>query len=645
MNETNVQRIDLRNPKTFRGENLTERQMNQRYTILSELEETLDAEGKPLSPRSTKELKELVDLVTRSKREILEGSFPICRLIAPHYWVVFPSPEGRKIAKYKEIGEHLEEIPQSERGVLLAVQKVSDRNWFNEAIKMQGEVVLISDFMDSLRYSYIANICLLRSSALLTKEAKIFKEVLTIYKHSANLYEDQIAFNRSVENNLLKSAESSHKNLRNFHEEILQICGNTLQQNDQIFTRCSELHNDQTQLALNLSTQLEEHCAKFLTKIEDLKGQVTTCINNISSQNVNVQDALSRMNILLMKRQQLKEKKDSDLQKLNEKVASDRQKLKEKIDSQCQQLHQKIDSHRQQINQKDQRVREEFDRFQAQKRAEDASRREERVGGTNVSFLGIPIFSQEPTIKIHEANFGSNETRQTYLQLSHESAQLENQLLKERQDLENQFSQERQETERKFAQEREAMEQKFAQEQGALDQEITNAKNTLAQTMLDNGVAQYGTDQKSMEKAISYLTSATAALTQFEIGLNIRRSQAQKQIGVCKKELGIERFVSMPQILRYLEDSMARIVQIKSLWIESNRGSVTIQECRRLEQGIQVKLINALSTSANDPNALEGIANDLAAYLPNTEQNPDELFQQKLISYEGLLLKYTQNEV
>ena len=330
--------IDLSVVNTLRNQNLTPAQFNQRYTILCELEEKLDSENKPLSPKSRKELTQLAELVTKSKNTILTGTLPICRLTTPFYWVVFPSAETLKIEKYRNIGVNLNEIPKSSMGVLQAIQPGTTHNWFHNAMQLHINSVFRSDFMDSLRYAFIANVNLIRSSALLTKEPKIFKEVLKIYKLSTDLYEDQIKFNRSVEKNLIESAQSSHRRLENFHLDILEICGPSLEQNDKVLTNCKMFHDEETKKSLLLYTQLEQHCEKFVKKIAKLNEDVTECLTTISSKHETVISALSHMNNLIVQRQQLDQEMNVKRKQLNEEMNTLRKQSNEEMSVKRKQL-------------------------------------------------------------------------------------------------------------------------------------------------------------------------------------------------------------------------------------------------------------------------------------------------------------------
>ena len=246
-----------------------------------------------------------------------------------------------------------------------------------------------------------------------------------------------------------------------------------------------------------------------------------------------------------------------------------------------------------------------------------------------VSFLSNTTTSDH----VVEADFGSKEAYQTYLQLKNQGADLEQQTASRELELNRQIREREAELNRQLR-EREAQ----------LNEEIIAAQNALTQSMLVGGVLQYGIDKQSMEQAISCLTSASAALTQLQVALNIRQSQATNQIEVCKNDLEKVDFLNLHQILGFLEDFTAGIVQKQFLSLESSRQTFTIQGCRRMEQSIQNEIALALSNSATNPNALQQITDKLGAYLPGIEKKPEELLLEKLVD-DVKLLELTQGNL
>lgn len=608
--------LDLSNVNSLRNQNLTPEQGNQRYTILSQLEEELDGQGKSLSPKSQKELKQLSELVEKGTNEVLTGSFAICRLTTAHYRIVYPSAEAQKIEKYKKLGSCLSIIPKSSMGVLQAIQPGTTDNWFYEAMKNHINSVFRTDFVNALRFGFIANINLIRSSAMLTKEPKIFKEVLKIYKDSTDIYEHQVTFNRSVEKNLIESAQTSHRRLEDFHGEILEICGPKLQPNEKVFKSCKTFHDNELEKSLALYTKLEMHCGEFVKKIENLNGSVTNCIATISSKHETVMDALSRMNGLILKRQEI-----------NEELSLKRRQLHEEMTAQRNLSNEEMKVKRHHLEEQRKRIEKEYQHFQQSKSKEDVSRRIETK--TDKKEGGFWFFSWESTTttsEVHEADFGSKETYQTFLKLKSEGATLELQTANREAEL------------NKKIREREAeLNKSLWERETKLNAEILNAQNALTQAMLTGGILQYGIDQTSMEQAVSCLTSASAALTQLEIALNIRRSQAKNQIEACKKDLGTVEFRNLPHILAFLEDLTAEVVHKQFLALESNRQVMTIQDCRQAEQVLQLEIANALSLSATDPDALQNVSKKIGAFLPSIDKKPEDIFVGKLIDDKKML--------
>jgi hypothetical protein len=547
-----AQPINLQDPKTFRNLTLNTAQFNQRYQILQEAEETLADQGKELTPRSKKELSDLSDLFTKSTVGVLVGRYPVHRLTAPHYFVQFGVTS---VDKYKEVGTHLVELPKSGVGVIQAVQPNAADNWFHKAIVMQTAAVFKSDFMDALRCAFIANICLLRASSLLVKEPAIFRQILDLYGNSHDLYQDQIAFNRRVELKLIESAEDSHTRIENFHRQIAQICGSQLEEKPAVIDSALILHKDETAQALALYTDLRNYCDEFLTKISTLEKKITHCIKSIATKQDLIVDALGKINALMIQQQDLNKKKDQ--------------------------------------------LQKDFDKFQETKEKEWKSRKEEREGGGSVSFLGITIWSEAPTIKIVEADFGSKQAFDDYLKIRAETAQL--------------------------------------------TQQLEAAKNHLTTSMLNSGILHYGQDTTKLTDAISSLSAALASVKELELALKIRKSQAETQIETCQSFLrvgGSGMFKGIDEVLGFLEASLARIVKQKSLWLESNRQTLTLQDCRKLEGGIRLKVTNALVQLAEgNDSAIGAISDELQKFLPTNATTPKviELFNERLVSNVRML--------
>lgn len=548
----NTPNINLHDPNTFRNATLNTEQFNKRYQILQELEEELDKDNKILSPKSRKELTDLSEIFKRNQDTVLTGVFPVHRLSTPFYFVKFGVTT---VDKYREVENRIIELPKTGVGVIEAVQPSAADNWFHKAITMQTTAVFTSGFLDALRNAFIANMCLLRASTLLVDEPTVFRQVLALYGNSHDLYQDQIAFNRSVETNLLASAEDSHIRIESFHRQILKICGSNIQDNPDVIKEAIALHEEETTQSLKLYTELRNHCDKFLGKITALEKNVISCIKGISKRQDLIEDAIGKINALMLQQQELDKKKEQ--------------------------------------------MQKEFDDYQRLKEKEWNTRKEEKVSGRSISLLGIPIWTESDTIRIVEANFGSSEAYKNYLRIR--------------------------------------------SEEKSLAQDIEAAKANLTNSMISSGILYHGQDPAHLDKVIKILSSAIASIKVLESALYIRKSQAETQIETCKSLLrtgGKGMFNGVDEVLGFLDASISRVVKQKSLWLESNRQTFTLQECRRLEGGIRLKVTTALAQLAQgDNSAITSMAEELKQYLPevsNTQQI-QQYFEMRLVNNQRML--------
>lgn len=548
--------INLDDPTSFRNMTLTLTEAKGRYTILTNQEAELDEQDQVLTPRTARELSELGVLLKRCNTEALNGEFPICRLknlqsTTPHYFVKIGTVQTN-IEKYKEIETHLQEVPKSNLQIVLSIQDDAPKNWFNQALGFQVDAIFRAGFLYALKGAFIADVHLLKASSLLTKEPILFKQVLDLYKDSYELYGHQDAFNRSVQLKILKGAKESYERIHNCHHQILQICGSQLAENPQIHAVANTCYQEEVKASLALSQDLKTSCDVFLNKIAALENSVSSCMVAISNKNEKVVNALASLNDLLTKQQDLGQKKV--------------------------------------------KVQREFEEFQSRKQKEWASRKEEREGGQEVSILGITIWSKAPTIKISEANFGSADAYQRYLNARNEEE--------------------------------------------ALAGKIESAKVQLTDFMKASGIMQYGQSAANLDQAIGSLSAALASVQEMRIALLDRKNQAEGQIETCQSMLetiGAGTFSDLSQVLGFLDSSLSRIVNQKYIWLETHRQTFALQKCRELESDVRKVVSDGLiKLSQGDHMAIEGIVAELNRFLPS--KGAVAAYQATLPSDKDLLL-------
>lgn len=361
--------IDLNNPQTFRGATLTPTQLKERFKILTELEESLDTQGKQLSPKSTKELKQVMELTGKAETQVLDGlpAFPICRLVAPHYYVQF----GRtKVGFYKEIQTQILEVPRTAMQVLQAVQPMAQATWFQGAVIAQTQAVLSSDFITVLRTTLVGNMCLLRASVLLMRKPNLFREILSLYASSNDLYNTQISCNRKFELALIRSAEESYLALRTLHQKVFEICGPNLEENTELAGAVQAFEVEDANVSLKINSEITQYCDTFLKQIDRLKTSTEECIGRITQRSEKVAAAKAEMEAVVKQQNELRAQQ--------------------------------------------QQIQTEYNQFQSQKRQEIDSRHTVTTSRSAYLFGFIPLFSSSHS-EVVEADFGSKEGYQKYL--------------------------------------------------------------------------------------------------------------------------------------------------------------------------------------------------------------------------------------
>jgi hypothetical protein len=365
---------DLSKPETFRGQTLTPEQMRERLRVLTELEEQLDQQSKMLSPKSAKELREVVALNEKSKVKVLEGEapFPICRLSAPYYWVQF----GRtKVDYYNDVKRQIEGVPTTPVQVLQAIQPMAQSNWFHGAIMAHAQNVLSSDFMDAIKTTLVGNMSILRASLLLMGKPDLFRQVLSLYSSSNDLYNKQISYNRSFELELLKNTEDTYRALRTLHTKVVDICGPTLEENPSLAQAVQQFRMAEAEVTLTANTTINTYCETFLHEIDDLKTRTQECINTITARNTKVKDAMAHM-AKVVQQQTL-------------------------------------------LNEKQNQMQADFDAYQSAKQKEVNAKQQTVQKTANYKLFFITVYSSNYTV-ITESDFGSKDAYARYLAVKKE---------------------------------------------------------------------------------------------------------------------------------------------------------------------------------------------------------------------------------
>jgi len=374
--------VDLNKRETFKGHVLTPEQMRARLQILTVLAEQIDKQepGKQLTPKSIKEFEQLDQLNDRAGNEVLDGQppFKICLVPnIPYYRVQF----GRtKVESYKDVQQQIAEVPRTPVQVLRAIQPMSRASSFQGLILDQMQSVLSSDFMNALKATLMGNMCVLRASVLLMGKPELFRDVLSLYTSSSDLYNTQITYNRQFELELLQNTEDTYHDLQALHRQILTICGTTLDEKPELVQAVQAYREAEAKATIKVNTAITTHCDTFLNEIDALKKRTLECINKITDKNKEVEAALTHMTKLVQQQDLLTTKQN--------------------------------------------KMQAEFDAYQSAKQKELDSRRVTEKGSSFKLFF-ITLYSTLNT-QVTKEDFGSEEAYKRYLLIKQEETVLSN---------------------------------------------------------------------------------------------------------------------------------------------------------------------------------------------------------------------------
>lgn len=151
------------------------------------------------------------------------------------------------------------------------IEKSVGNNWFSRALEAQTTTLFSRSFLSTLKSSFLANISLLSVSNELINQRDIFISILEVYRKSFDLYQDQINFNASVQEQLLGSAENKYYSLLNLSSAI-ESCGNKLDNKTQInrfLNLVNETNNDYLENDLAVNESLDKSITEFILKVDD----------------------------------------------------------------------------------------------------------------------------------------------------------------------------------------------------------------------------------------------------------------------------------------------------------------------------------------------------------------------------------------
>ncbi len=376
--------INLNDSASLLRKRLTPDQADQRLRILEVQQEALLREGSDLSPRSTRELRELAELASEDS---VKYSVTITRQDpSQFYHVEFNThPQVAAIRAFNRIGPMINSMTQhigqvSELRILEAlVAPKEEMKWYQAETLCQMHAILKTDFLDGLKYAYMAGLNLLQAARCLYKDPKVYQQITKVHAKAFDLYEDQIQFNRSCEMNILEHSQVSQKELENMRDLVLRSGEKLDTPPEDFLPLCNAVIERESRHAAQLYLAIEASATTFLGKLAPLSLEIDTCIQAISQSSLEVASLIKLFDEALKKKQALGEK--------------------------------------------EQAIQRKFESYQETKAKEFASRQAEKTGG---GFMMVSWSSTE----IVEADLGSKDLFAEYQELGRESKVLATELKK-----------------------------------------------------------------------------------------------------------------------------------------------------------------------------------------------------------------------
>ena len=378
--------IVLDKPETFIRKKLTPEQAKQRLKILEVQQEALEEIKSDLSPRSSRELKEIANVL--AKEEILFSERITRKEPSQFYDIEFNKhPRDLVIEKFKnrsrKIDCMLSSIPEaSGLAIIQAIVKPSEEmTWYQTATLMQMESILKTDFLDGLKHHYAANLNLLSAARSLAHHSDVFEKITKLHSESFHIYEAQSNFNRNCEVVILDHSKTTQKSLEDMRSLMLE-CGPTLEDCPENFLERGErIITIEVAQAMNLYQNIEKFSEDFLKMLEPLKTGIDECIKTITLSNNKVIGVMQSLDDVLKQKEDLAKREEA--------------------------------------------IQFKFDAFQAARMKEHASKKEVRTGGNKIKILGIPIYSSGLELRIVEADFGSRSLFEEYNSSKREAKEIE----------------------------------------------------------------------------------------------------------------------------------------------------------------------------------------------------------------------------
>ncbi len=309
----NSAQVDLDNPQTFVRKTLTGEQADMRLRILEAKKDSLMAKKEDLSPRSLREYKELATVLSEDARPF---TVKITREEpAQHYRIEFN--QDPRVAEFKKDKEMIESLNTSlagggsQVGILRAlVNPITGIEWYKVATLAQMNAVLKSDFLDSLKHGFIANLNLILAARNLWKNSEVSQNISKLHAEAFNLYQDNINFNRTCEELILANAQSSVSSLVKM-KDCIQQCGARLEtQPEDFIAKCNAVVIDEETKALELYKKIHASSEDFLKQLDHLKVGIEATLANIGSANKKITELLKQMKELNQKKNELQKAKD-----------------------------------------------------------------------------------------------------------------------------------------------------------------------------------------------------------------------------------------------------------------------------------------------------------------------------------------------
>ncbi|MCH9627640.1 MAG: hypothetical protein S4CHLAM2_12810 [Chlamydiales bacterium] len=373
------------------------------------------------------------------------------------------------------------------------VQPGASLRWFKEAAQEQLTNAFAGDFVDSVGHCYIANLNVMKTLRFLHTDPEVFAKLQMLHQRSYSLYDSQLAFNSNSQNSFIEYSKNAYRALKRVSAWV-QGMEDDPSKREENLAKIQNAEQKAREAKVNFLRKYEEHADAFLAKIDALKGDIQATIEAISASNAQVTQAL----------------------KLVDQLSADRVVLETEKKS----------------------MQEEFEAFQKTKQKEHDSRKTEYTGGYTVRVWGWTLWSRSGSRRVVEADFGSAEKYQRYLNLK---ARANN-----------------------------------------LDAAIKKGEGDLAGAL---GKINVKANPEDLKQAAASLSAALIAIKGLETSIATKRSNAQRQLETV--EAGTKGSTFDPEFPEdYLEDEQTAIVNAQAAWVQSQQQNAALKTLRLEESRV-----------------------------------------------------------